>query len=126
MKCPKCAGEFEKVDFRGVEVDRCEVCKGIFFDFAEDEELRGMFGSEGIDTGYEEIGKQMDEITNVPCPSCNAVMLTLRDQEQDHVSFEVCPKCYGVFLDAGEFRDLKDFTFLEQLKALVKQFLEGK
>lgn len=96
MKFPKCAGEFEKVDFRGVEIDRCEV------------------------------GKQMDEITNVPCPSYNATLLTLQDKEEDHVTFEVCPKCNGVFLDAGEFRDLKDFSFLEQLKAPVRQFLEGK
>ncbi len=48
-------------------------------------------------------------------------MLTLEDNEQDHVSYEVCPKCYGVFLDAGEFRDLKDFTLFERLRALVKK-----
>ena len=36
MKCPKCHKvEMEKETFAGVEIDRCQVCKGIFLDKGE-------------------------------------------------------------------------------------------
>ena len=51
MQCPKCAHDMERVTFNGVEVDRCKLCKGIWFDATEHETLRQMEGAEAIDVG---------------------------------------------------------------------------
>ena len=38
------------------------------------------------------------------------------DHQQPHIWYEQCPGCGGVYLDAGEFSDLKDVTVMDMLK----------
>ena len=45
-------------------------------------------------------------------------MIRMVDSEQPHIWFEACKTCNGVFLDAGEFIDLKDRTLLDRLRDL--------
>ena len=60
MRCPKCGMELSEIDFRGVMVDTCFHCGGVFFDQGEvqkvlDQENAGvlrrvhskLFGSKG-------------------------------------------------------------------------------
>jgi acetyl-CoA carboxylase beta subunit len=35
MRCPKCGMELDELDFRGVVVDACFACGGMFFDHGE-------------------------------------------------------------------------------------------
>ena len=35
MECPKCDGEFEKITFSGIEIERCNTCQGLWFDEGE-------------------------------------------------------------------------------------------
>jgi len=35
MKCPKCGGQMEEVDFEKLKVDRCTSCEGLYFDKGE-------------------------------------------------------------------------------------------
>lgn len=39
MKCPKCAGYLHTVDRRGVHLDQCDTCRGIFLDHGELEQI---------------------------------------------------------------------------------------
>jgi len=41
MKCPKCGSELHEVSFKGVQVDRCFGCHGVFLDNGELEALAG-------------------------------------------------------------------------------------
>ena len=41
MRCPKCGGELETVFFRGIEIDRCTSCDGVWLDEGELEKLAG-------------------------------------------------------------------------------------
>lgn len=34
-RCPKCAGEMVPVLYRGVELDKCSRCQGVWLDFGE-------------------------------------------------------------------------------------------
>ena len=36
---------------------------------------------------------------------------------QPHIAYESCGVCHGVFFDAGEFRDFREETFGERLRA---------
>jgi hypothetical protein len=39
MRCPKCGMELAEIDFKGVKVDRCVSCEGIWFDGGEIDRL---------------------------------------------------------------------------------------
>ena len=118
MKCPKCSGSLEETGYAGIRVDRCKSCDGIWFDFAELQELLDMEGAVAIDTGSPVLGEAYNEVGHVICPSCEVPMVHVTDQKQRHVHYEICAKCHGVFLDAGEFSDLKEFTTKEWLSHL--------
>jgi Zn-finger nucleic acid-binding protein len=107
--CPKCRGRLEPVVWHGIEVDRCLSCKGIWFDSLEAEQLKTIKGSESLDIGDQEIGSQLNQIiADVRCPRCKARMTRMVDIDQHCIWYEICPKCQGVWLDAGEFKKFKD------------------
>ena len=107
--CPKCRGRLEPVVWAGIEIDRCLGCKGIWFDSLEAEQLKTIQGSESLDIGDQEIGSQLDHVTgDIQCPRCRTKMTRLVDIDQYCIWYEVCPKCQGVWLDAGEFTQFKD------------------
>ena len=68
-----------------------------------------------VDTGSAVKGKRFDPIREVKCPRCNVPMTTVPDTRQSHIDYETCPECEGTFFDAGEFRDLAEFTLLERI-----------
>lgn len=41
MKCPKCGGGLNEVLFRGIKIDRCAECNGVWLDKGELEKLAG-------------------------------------------------------------------------------------
>ncbi len=41
LKCPKCAGNLHELLFRGVEIDKCDDCNGVWLDDGELEKLAG-------------------------------------------------------------------------------------
>lgn len=107
--CPKCRGRLEQVVYAGIEVDRCVCCKGIWFDSLEAEQLKAVKDSERLDIGDPETGTQMDTITeDVHCPRCGATLFPMMDMDRYSIWYEKCPKCHGVWLDAGEFKKFKD------------------
>jgi hypothetical protein len=44
MKCPKCGSDLEEIAFRGVKIDKCFVCGGVYLDDGELEQLAGKPG----------------------------------------------------------------------------------
>ena len=50
MRCPKCGMELHEIDFRGIDVDVCFNCSGVFLDQGElaaimKQETQGVMGS---------------------------------------------------------------------------------
>ncbi len=39
MRCPKCGMEMAEIEFRGIKIDRCISCSGIYFDGGEIDQL---------------------------------------------------------------------------------------
>jgi hypothetical protein len=48
MKCPKCGMELIAIDYKGIEVDKCSKCEGIWLDAGELEAVSNLEKS-GID-----------------------------------------------------------------------------
>jgi Zn-finger nucleic acid-binding protein len=109
----------EAVVYELFEVNRCTNCKGLWFDLREQEHLKALAGSESIDVGTSAEGATYNEVGSVECPVCHTSMIRMVDAEQPHIWYESCPACYGVFFDAGEFRDYKERTILDFVKDLM-------
>lgn len=108
LTCPKCRSLMAPVRFAGIEVDRCTGCSGLWFDLLEQEDLREEPGSDALDTGDPEVGRRYDQVGLIRCPVDHEPMVRMVDKGQPHLWLESCPLCYGMFFDAGEFRDFTE------------------
>src|SRR5258708_7651895 len=107
LACPKCAAPMETVRFQDIEIDRCTGCKGLWFDALEREHLAGLKGSERVDVGSL-AASGSSAIKTLNCPVCHTQMIKMVDHSQPSVHYESCQVCYGLFFDAGEFRQLNE------------------
>jgi len=115
MNCPKCQSPMESVSVEGTEVDRCTSCKGLWFDAVEHE--TALAKANAIDIGDEKLGAEFNSVDRINCPACpNSPMIRMVDIRQRHIWFESCPTCHGRFYDAGEFRDLAEYSFADVIK----------
>lgn len=121
MQCPKCHGEMAvKTYGRKISINRCGQCMGLFTKPAVLAEMKKEWMSEALDMGDRETGKKYDALGDIDCPECGTRMDKVSDKRQSHIWYESCPSCEGIFLDAGEFTDLKHDTLLDRLRSMIK------
>ncbi len=119
MNCPKCNHIMKEIDFESITIDRCVNCRGIWFDNLEADQMKKLKGSEIIDSGDEKRGKSFDTIREISCPHCKIAMAVFKDPKKDKLCYETCPKCHGIFMDAGEFKKFKsEQSLLDRLVSL--------
>jgi Zn-finger nucleic acid-binding protein len=93
--------------WRGVTVDICQVCHGIWFDFKEMADVDAAGTLDEIDDAfkgtYQE--KAVEESMKAPRRHCPRDGTELNRHEwfnDSKIMMDYCPTCSGVFLDAGE------------------------
>ena len=123
MQCPKCKSDMEDVEIYEVIIQRCTLCKGMFFDRAKHEYLKDLEDADEIDTGDPDIGKAFNKKDDIHCPECFSPMIKMVVADQHHIWYEKCSKCYGVFFDAGEFSDYVEKDIFDFLKGV---FAKGR
>ncbi len=119
MDCPKCAGKLSSATFESIEFERCENRSGLWFDLLEKDDLVKIKGSEIIDIGSEQVGKQYNDMQDIDCPRCSHSMIPMVGKDQFHIKYESCINCFGTFFDAGEFRDLKETSVLDRFAKML-------
>ena len=112
MQCPKCSAGMEQIDFKGVEIDRCLRCHGIWFDDHEKEKLSELDDASTLDLGIDETTAEYNEMVFVECPNCFSILDQVEEQDPP-IRYEFCRTCHGSFFDGGEF--------LEYLAAVEKK-----
>ena len=118
MNCPKCGGDMTAEAYEGFAFLRCAGCQGMWFGAAELKALRDLKGAEGLDIGSHVVGNLMNNKDEIDCPKCQVRLAKKVDVDQHHIWYEQCPQCEGVFLDAGEFRDLRHYGLMCYLRGL--------
>ena len=73
MKCPSCNAEMASLEHRGVEIDRCTKCAGLWFDAFEHEQLKELRGSGEIDAAPG--AKAAARSGPAACPRCEQAMI---------------------------------------------------
>ena len=98
MVCPKCSSKLHKVIYRGLEVEQCSKCQGMWLELQELEELE----NEAFDIDALKGSLMLtSEPTDNKCPHCQS---KLRQFEYRFTSLilEYCVNQHGYWLDAGE------------------------
>jgi Zn-finger nucleic acid-binding protein len=97
LRCPDCSTELAPHTERGVHLDRCRACGGIWFDRGELEAHQGKAGME------HELSHRKDAAAPVllkaspgSCPRCGK--RALGAGEYSGTAFQRCSACGGVFL----------------------------
>jgi len=111
MQCPACGRALTPRTVAGVAIDVCEGgCGGIWFD---NRELRKLDDREEA-AGEELLGLARDPAVAVDheatwnCPRCDAQPMTRHFYSpQRAVEVDECPRCGGVWLDAGELATIR-------------------
>ena len=120
MKCPSCRTDLNPLDFKGITLDHCEQCDGLWFDKGElkrakneeDQELKGF--DFPLWTDAEKVTASKGERL---CPTCNENMSVINYAGYSDIPIDICPACQGVWLDKGEFERI--VSHLEELRKEV-------
>ncbi len=126
IRCPKDATIMEKltVGDSKFEVDHCGRCGAIWFD-AYELEATIKAKDKGVDLGEIDYGTAKHNYEYkvlrddfLECPRDHSKLVQVPDPRQPHVIIDLCRTCGGVLLDAGELKDLSEFTLAERMKGL--------
>ena len=104
MNCPRCDTDTVELSSNGIKVDVCmEGCSGIWFDpfifkkLDEPHEAEDSFLQKLSEGKIQNLEKEID------CPRCDKQPMFRRFfSVRKSVEIDECPKCAGVWLDAGE------------------------
>lgn len=104
MNCPGCRTKLDTDTYHGVEVNPCGLCKGVWLDHKEIDEV---FGVQELPEKLLLVAGEKP-VVSVPegsrtCPRCTEFLTLV---EVDGIRIEVCSHCHGLFLDSGELEQL--------------------
>jgi Zn-finger nucleic acid-binding protein len=107
--CPRCRKTLETVPAQWVAIDRCDSCRGEFYDRGE---VEGVLKLD--DRGVRWLGENVEPRragsgpeTPLECPGCRAAMRAFLIPAAETLVIDICPKCRGTWLDGGEPEKLR-------------------
>lgn len=122
LLCPSCRGTMDRVEMNvtggGFCVDRCPDCGGIWLDATELQKviaLKGSINIDKLDAGKLVTGGNTGTRTMRQCPRDGSALAPTQAPTQHHVILDKCPACLGLYLDAGELKDLAEVTLAERI-----------
>ena len=98
MKCPNCGRPLLQKTAKGVTLDLCPGCRGAWFDTGEMEKL-SFAASEFL------AAPNRTPVSSASCPRCQ-VPLRHTKYPGTMVTVDICKKCGGFWLDAGEYEEI--------------------
>ena len=115
MDCPKCGSNLKLAKYKGIEVDKCESCEGMWLDYPELDELE--------DTVLDADEQKGSMITRpgeseFKCPKCLGPMQQFR-YRYNEIWLEVCAEEHGFWLDKGEEKRVLE-TMEQRIKDLKR------
>ena len=117
-RCGKCGGDFCAHLYMGMLLDLCLGCEGLWLDFGEVQRLLGEIALSGkYQLSRATESGDLDKVVG-SCPQCR-IGLKPYAVPNHRVSFEVCPSCYGVWLDEDEISLFKNQDVVTWFRILL-------
>jgi Zn-finger nucleic acid-binding protein len=109
MICPVCKNDMIVVEYRNIELDYCNNCKGVWFDSGELELLLKSQGFEESKAFFDDMLKSPEATSSErrrKCPICGRTMNKTAVGEQSKILIDVCRDEHGLWFDWGEVAQL--------------------
>lgn len=114
-QCPRCSRKMDYMDPKGINLDVCPACRGIWFDA---EELMQVVSMDAMALSalpfYGELQAGGDLAWEQPpafCPRRSSALEPERFDKDLAVIVDVCPREHGFWLDQGELHRIKEYCF---------------
>ena len=104
MNCPRCDVALDEKTFKGIEIDHCPECKGLWLDFHELDQLEDHAMDDDERKGMIEYARRESDIS---CPHCHEVMETFNYRAHD-LPIDHCKNQHGYWLDEDEEKKVLD------------------
>jgi len=109
MICPVCNYDMIVVEYRNIELDYCNNCKGVWFDSGELELLLESRGLEETKLFLDGILSSQEAASSEKkrnCPVCGHKMKKTAIGEQPEILIDICRDEHGLWFDGGEVTQL--------------------
>ena len=117
MKCPKCSSTLDDKILGSTIYDRCNKCGGLWFDKDELYQIKKEKDWFDVDTSIENANLKIKK-GDSECPRCSKPLHTIKYEHETSIEIDICPKCQGIWLDAGGLQAIHkaNETWLEKIK----------
>jgi Zn-finger nucleic acid-binding protein len=127
MECPACTNELAKKSVANIELDVCDNgCGGIWFDQFEFKKFDEKSEPDAESILHLTVKAKAPPQERLACPKCKPQMMMRHfSSVKRHVAIDECPKCAGVWLDAGELTAIRaEFDTEEQRYAAAENLFD--
>jgi Zn-finger nucleic acid-binding protein len=111
MKCPKCHADLQTQNDRGVQVEACPICQGMWFTPAALDQLENEAFSDEDNKGSLYLAS---EPTTLKCPVCSAALQRFDYRFYD-LQIDCCPD-HGFWLDKDEDNQILELMSGEEAR----------
>ena len=104
MDCPRCKVTLSVEKHKGIQVDRCPGCEGMWLDYDELDQLEDTVMENDQQKGtmmFKSFGSELS------CPRCKAPMKWFRYRQYD-LEMDFCEAEHGFWLDKGEEKRVRE------------------
>lgn len=105
MICPVCKKDMFVLEYKRIELDYCQSCKGVWFDSGELELLLEAGGVKNVSTSLSDVLKFTEAQTAEKkrhCPICARNMKKVKIGGEAGVMIDACIQNDGLWFDSGE------------------------
>jgi Zn-finger nucleic acid-binding protein len=109
MICPVCKSHMIVIEYRNIELDYCDSCKGVWFDSGELELLLKSHDLEEPKTFFDGVLNSQEAPSPEKkrnCPVCGRKMKKTAIGGQPELLIDICRDKHGLWFDGGEVTQL--------------------
>jgi len=109
MICPVCKYDMLAVEYHNIELDYCNSCKGVWFDYGELELLLESHSLEETKVFLDGILNSQEAVSSEKqrnCPVCGHKMKKTAIGGQTEILIDICRDEHGLWFDGGEVTQL--------------------
>lgn len=108
MICPRCNGSLRVEDYKGIQIDRCLDCRGLWLDYDELDQLESTVLNQDEQGGTTTYARRTGDLK---CPKCKVAMTTFNYRAYN-LPLDVCESGHGFWLDHDEENKVIDLMRL--------------